>query len=96
MKLGKAIRTIRLKMGLTQDEVCSRASITQGFYSAIENGSNPPSIETLKRICDAFDIPLILIIWRATDRNELSKKERAWYDNLNPVIDAIIDETITS
>lgn len=96
MNYGEAIKSVRLKMGLTQEEVCNRAQLTQGFYSSVEHGNNVPGLGTLQRISDAFGLPMFFIIWIATERHSLSKKERVWYDNLSPVISAIMEELTTS
>lgn len=94
MNLGEAIKQIRIKLELTQEDVCNRAQVTQGFYSSIEKGNNKPSIQTLERICAAFNIPVFLLIWIATDRRELSKKYRCLYDNLSPSPTAIFEYII--
>lgn len=92
MKLGEAIKSIRLKAGLTPKEVYTRAQLTQGFYSGLEVGVNKPSLDTLQRISDAIGVPMFFVIFLATDRHSLKRKDRVWYDNLSPVLNALIDE----
>lgn len=96
MNLGEAIKIVRIKAGLTQKEVYTRAQLTQGFYSGLETGMNKPSMDTLERICDALGLPMFLIIFLATDRRSLNRNDRAWFDNLSPVLDALIDEKTTN
>jgi transcriptional regulator with XRE-family HTH domain len=95
MKLGEAIKSIRVKAGLTPKEVYTRAQLTQGFYSGLEVGVNKPSLDTLQRISDAVGVPVFFIMFCATDRRELTRKDRIWYDNLYPVIDALVAELTT-
>lgn len=95
MNIGEAIRTTRIELGLTQEQVCKHADLTQGFYSRIENGFNDPSIETLQRISDTFKLPVLFIIWMAIDRRELNKRDREWYDNLSYQVESAIKQLIT-
>lgn len=96
MKIGEAIRTVRIKLGLTQDEVSARAQLTQGFYSSIENGFSNPSLDALQRIASTFELPMFLLVWLAEDRKELTKKARNTYDELTPAsgLTPVIDEII--
>lgn len=94
MQLGKAIKSIRTKLGLTQQQTCDRSQLTQGFYSSIENGTNNPSIDALQRICETFNIPIFLVIWAATEKKEIPNNFRQLFNNLNPIIKDTIDETI--
>lgn len=96
MNLGEAIKSIRIKAELSQKEVYTRAQLTQGFYSGVESGSCKPSLDTLQRIADAMRVPMFLIIFSATEKRNLSRKERIWYDNLLPVMNTLIDEMTTT
>lgn len=95
MIIGEVVKRLRLKYGLTQDEVCKQANLTQGFYSAIENGATP-SLETLIRLSQVFDLPVFFIVWMATEKREISKRHRAWYSTLKPVLDNIIEQSTTN
>jgi transcriptional regulator with XRE-family HTH domain len=47
MQIGKKIKSLRLKKGLTQEELGERTDLTKGYISQLENELNSPSIETL-------------------------------------------------
>lgn len=47
MQIGKKIKNLRLKNGLTQEELGSRTDLSKGFISQLERDMNSPSIETL-------------------------------------------------
>lgn len=47
MQIGKKIKNLRLKNGLTQEELGSRTDLSKGFISQLEREMNSPSIETL-------------------------------------------------
>ena len=68
MQIGKKIKRLRLKKGLTQEELGERTDLSKGFISQLERDINSPSIETLFSILnvlgskpkDFFDDEIIL------------------------------------
>ncbi|WP_040227892.1 helix-turn-helix domain-containing protein [Bhargavaea cecembensis] len=47
MQIGKKIKRLRLKKGLTQEELGERADLSKGYISQLERDLTSPSIETL-------------------------------------------------
>lgn len=47
MQIGPKIKSLRLKNGLTQEELGERTDLTKGHISQLERDLNSPSIETL-------------------------------------------------
>lgn len=45
--IGSRLRDLRLKNGLTQEELADRAELTKGYISQLENDLTSPSIATL-------------------------------------------------
>lgn len=54
MRIGKKIRNLRLKKGLTQEELGERTDLSKGYISQIERDLSSPSIDTF------FDILEVL------------------------------------
>ncbi|MCU9615081.1 XRE family transcriptional regulator [Caldibacillus lycopersici] len=54
MRIGKKIKNLRLKKGLTQEELGERTDLSKGYISQIERDLSSPSIETF------FDILEVL------------------------------------
>lgn len=53
---GKMIRERRLKLGLTQDQVCAQAGIAKPYLSNIETGkARPPSDRVIRDLAAALD-----------------------------------------
>ncbi|HSJ37249.1 MAG TPA: XRE family transcriptional regulator [Planococcus sp. (in: firmicutes)] len=46
MNIGSKIKSLRLKNGLTQEELGERSDLSKGFISQLERDMNSPSIET--------------------------------------------------
>lgn len=47
MKIGEKLRRLRLRRGLTQEEMADRCELTKGFISQVERDLASPSIATL-------------------------------------------------
>ncbi len=54
MDLGKKIKRMRHRIGLTQGELADRCELTKGYISQLENDLNSPSIATLADILAAL------------------------------------------
>lgn len=53
--LGKRLRAIRKKRGLTQEQVSELAGISPQHYSGIETGGAKVSLPALVRLCNALN-----------------------------------------
>lgn len=54
--IGKRIRVVRLKRGITQEQLAERISIGTTHVSHIETGNTIPSLKTFLAIVNALDI----------------------------------------
>jgi len=54
--VGETLRFLRLRQGLTLDDVAGRAKFTRGFLSKIERGKSSPPIATLFRLATALGV----------------------------------------
>lgn len=52
------IKFIRISKGLSQLEVCTKGNFSQSFYTHIESGKSQPSLMTIIRIAQVFEIIL--------------------------------------
>ncbi len=58
MKIGTELKRLRMINSLTQGELASRADLTKGYISQVENDTTCPSIATLKDILDVFGVSM--------------------------------------
>lgn len=58
MKIGQKLRKLRMADSLTQEELASRADLTKGYISQLENDATSPAISTLKDILDVFGVSI--------------------------------------
>lgn len=58
MEIGKKLKQLRTKNGLTLDELASRSELSKGFLSQLENDLAQPSIATLQDLVEALGTDL--------------------------------------
>ncbi|MEP2640685.1 cupin domain-containing protein [Roseobacter sp.] len=58
MDIGHKLRTIRKKRGLSQRELATRAGLTNGTISLIEQNKTSPSVASLKCLLDAIQVSM--------------------------------------
>ncbi len=58
MDIGHKLRTIRKERGLSQRELATRAGLTNGTISLIEQNRTSPSVASLKSLLDAIPISM--------------------------------------
>jgi transcriptional regulator with XRE-family HTH domain len=58
MNIGNTIRELRLERSMSQGDIEKRTGLLRCYLSRVENGHTIPSLETLKKIAGALEIPL--------------------------------------
>jgi transcriptional regulator with XRE-family HTH domain len=56
--LGEAIRQLRAKRGISQEDLAHEAGVTTGTLSTIERGLSNPAWGTVKGIAQALDVSM--------------------------------------
>ncbi len=69
MKIGERLKRLRMINSLTQEELASRADLTKGYVSQLENDATSPSIATLKDIIDVFGVSMQEFFSEVTDED---------------------------
>lgn len=75
MKIGERLKRLRMINSLTQEELASRADLTKGYISQLENDTTSPSIATLKDILDVFGVSMQEFFSETTDENIVYGKD---------------------
>lgn len=55
-KIGQSVRYLRLKKGISQEELAFRANLNMNSISTLERGINNVKIKTLYNIASALDV----------------------------------------
>jgi XRE family transcriptional regulator, master regulator for biofilm formation len=59
MRLGHNVSSLRLRMGLTQAQLASKAKTQQSYISKIETGEmNNVGLDILERLAAALEVPI--------------------------------------
>jgi len=75
--LGRAIRTLRVKKGLSQKELARLSDITPSFLSQVEGDHRAASLTVLRRISEALKVAPEVLMWEAVELPEgLSEEDR--------------------
>jgi transcriptional regulator with XRE-family HTH domain len=55
-KLGKNLKRIRTKKGISQGGIARSLEVSRGFISNIENGKTNPTLATIARLAQALSV----------------------------------------
>jgi transcriptional regulator with XRE-family HTH domain len=75
VKIGERLKRLRMINSLTQEELASRADLTKGYISQLENDATSPSIATLKDILDVFGVSMQEFFSETTDEDVVYGKD---------------------
>lgn len=56
--VGDNIRRLRLKFGLTQEELALKSGLSQGYINQLESGKRRYTQKSLELIADALSVPM--------------------------------------
>ena len=73
-QLGKRVAVLRRAVGLSQERLGERAQVGASYVAHIEIGNRRPTVDVLRRIAAAVDVPL----WRLLTEDRLTTDEKVW------------------
>ena len=76
MDINKKIRDLCFQRGWSMYELAQETGITQSTLTSLMKRGNPPKIETLQCICEAFGITLAQFFMEDESLEILSKSEK--------------------
>lgn len=62
MQLGKRIRDLRFRRGLTVQQLAEASGLSKGFISQVENDRTSPSLATLRDLARALDTSIAFLV----------------------------------
>lgn len=94
--LGKSIREIRHKKGMTLNQLASKIDVTASYISQVERDIIEPSLSSLRKIAVALGVPLFTflhddtidpVVVRAAERKKLALPESSIiYEFVTPMV----------
>ena len=78
-KIGHVIRVLRTAANLKQKDLARQAGIKSNYLSLVEAGKREPSVNVLRAIAKALNVPVSMLFWEAERLPEMSsvKEENA-------------------
>ncbi len=59
INVGGRIKKIRVGKKMTIDDLAGRCDLSKSYVSQIENSKVSPSLRSLEKIADAFEVPMV-------------------------------------
>jgi transcriptional regulator with XRE-family HTH domain len=69
VQLGTRLKTRRKALKLSLRELAAQVDLTASFLSQVERDQSSPSIESLRKISDALDVPIFYFLVEADSKN---------------------------
>ena len=94
MDLGQAVRALRIKQQMTQEQLAERCGMSINAISMIELGKRIPAKATVEKVCKAFDIPVSYMLLATIEERDIPEEKRVLYRALvEPLRDELLDKT---
>src|SRR5512133_4090103 len=77
METGKLIKELRIKKGMTQEELADKTEVTARTIQRIENGEVDPRAYTLQMIAKALEVDYNLFVENEPDEEQEIKQVNA-------------------
>lgn len=76
MQLGERIRARRKELKLSLRELAQRVDLTDSFLSLIERNLSSPSIESLRKISNALEVPIFYFLVEEDPKSPVVRHNR--------------------
>jgi len=76
-QIGYMIKVLRTAAGIKQKDLATQAGIKPNYLSLVEAGTREPSLNVLRSISRALNVPISFLFWQeSTEQEHLDKKGR--------------------
>ena len=69
MNIGKTLRSLRIKKGISKNELCAKTGLNKGYVYRLENDLISPTLVTLEKIACALGETLSAVVKTAESEN---------------------------
>lgn len=73
--MRNVIKVLRTASGMKQKELAERVGIRANYLSSIEADKREPSLNLLRSIAKALDVPVGFLLWEITEKPATTKSE---------------------
>lgn len=82
MDIGRAVKTLRSQRGLKQQELETKAQLGNTYATLLEGHNGNPRLSTLIKLSKALDVPPVLLLFAASDAEDLEGVPQQVIDRL--------------
>lgn len=79
MNIGQAIKSLRQKSGMTQVQLADKCGMSKNALCSLETGKAYPPMATIKKLCQAFDIPQSFLLMASIEEQDIPEEKRVLY-----------------
>ena len=79
MDIGQAIKELRTKRDMTQEQLAASVGMTTNAISMWELGKRIPPKESIERLCRAFGIPVSYMLMAAIEEKDIPEEKRVLF-----------------
>ncbi|SHK68631.1 DNA-binding transcriptional regulator, XRE-family HTH domain [Desulfatibacillum alkenivorans DSM 16219] len=84
-QLGLRLKALRLERGLRQEDM-EKWDFSYRYYGRLERGLVNPTVDTLLRLCQIFDVELIDLFGFMDDQGEISDDQAVVTMKMNEIV----------
>lgn len=88
MNIGKAIKLLLEKRGMTQKELAEKTELSQTSISLLMTGQTQPRKDTLEAIARVLDIKPEALLFLSLSKDDVPEEKRSLYDAIWPQMEA--------
>jgi len=89
--LGKTIRILRQAKKLSTGDLATKSGVTSPFISLVEKGNRQPSLEVLRQIAKALEVPSEALVLMAFGRESGLKSDDSAASSLADTVGKMIE-----
>jgi transcriptional regulator with XRE-family HTH domain len=89
MNIGTAIKSMRIKLAITQNELAYQCRVSQSTLSRIESGRKVPAQNTTARICAVLSVPETMLHIMGIQEDDVADSKKHAYRIIHPVIELL-------
>jgi transcriptional regulator with XRE-family HTH domain len=90
MDIGTAIKILRKEKGLGQKQLAEMCGISVNALSQIEINATFPQKSTIKKICEALQIPVSYLLFFSISDEDIPDDKKIVFKSLNSAIKSVL------
>ena len=94
MEIGTAIKSLRKQKRIGQKELADLCDISVNALSQIEINASFPQKNTIRKICDAFNIPMAYLLLFSMSDEDVAEDKKTTFNVLNDALKKVLLEEI--